>query len=321
MSEIDDKRLSDARKSAGQLWWGARDGPTSAHPTDEDYTGVAGLFVAEIKARSPVRWDDAKVAWLQKCAVTLAPRITSLWKQKHNRKKPKGDNDNTNASRRSATPSQLSTRSSLPAREAKSNAVPTLCTTTSETLPGVSTGANTRPEIDKESPGVVPRSNLVSKRPRSKGGALQKRVGFEDEMDDIPARHKTSLSTTLVERNIIIKIDGAEFPSPAGIVVGVAAIIADDCYFTASVDIRPAHLSWAKFCSVLTATDAACVIGGDTLYDAEDKMILRYENPRGVGGMKEIKDEADFHVAVDVLDYYAGYAGYSPLLVMRASWD
>ncbi len=108
---------------------------------------------------------------------------------------------------------------------------------------GVLTGANTRSEIDKESPGVVPRLNLVSKRLRSKGRVLQKRVGFEDKIDNILARHKISLSIVLIERNIIIKINGAEFPSPASIIVRVAAIIADNCYFTASINIRLAYLS------------------------------------------------------------------------------
>ncbi len=69
----------------------------------------------------------------------------------------------------------------------------------------------------------------------------------------------------------------------------------------------------------MTATDTACVIRGDTLYNTEDKMILRYKNLRGVGRIKEIKDKADFHIAVNILDYYASYAGYSPLLVIRAS--
>ncbi len=47
-------------------------------------------------------------------------------------------------------------------------------------------------------------------------------------------------------------------------------------------------------------------------------MVLRYKNPRGIGRIKEIKDKADFYVAVNVLDYYTSYAGYSPYLVIRA---
>ncbi len=50
-------------------------------------------------------------------------------------------------------------------------------------------------------------------------------------------------------------------------------------------------------------------------------MILRYKNPRGVGGIKDIKDKEDFYIAVNVLDYYASYAGYSPYIVIRAYWD
>jgi len=99
------------------------------------------------------------------------------------------------------------------------------------------------PEIDKESLSIVLRLNLVSKRARSKGRVLQKRVGFEDKINNILARHKISLSTILIKRNIIIKINSTEFPSPVDIVIRVAAIIADNCYFTTSIDIRLAHLS------------------------------------------------------------------------------
>jgi hypothetical protein len=48
-------------------------------------------------------------------------------------------------------------------------------------------------------------------------------------------------------------------------------------------------------------------------------MVLRYKNLRGVGRIKEIKDKVDFYIAVNVLDYYASYTGYSPYLVIRAS--
>jgi hypothetical protein len=68
----------------------------------------------------------------------------------------------------------------------------------------------------------------------------------------------------------------------------------------------------------LIATDPAYIIRGDILYNTEDKMVLRYKNPRGIGRIKEIKDKADFYVAVNVLDYYTSYAGYSPYLVIRA---
>ncbi len=68
----------------------------------------------------------------------------------------------------------------------------------------------------------------------------------------------------------------------------------------------------------MTATDPAYIIRGDILYNAEDKMVLRYKNLQGVGRIKEIKDKADFYIAVNVLDYYASYTGYSPYLVIRA---
>jgi len=108
----------------------------------------------------------------------------------------------------------------------------------------VLTRANTRPktdkespEIDKESPSIVPRLNLISKRPRSKGRVLQKRVGFEDKINNILVKYKISLSTILIERNIIIKINSAEFPSLVSIVIRVTAIIANNCYFTTSINI------------------------------------------------------------------------------------
>jgi hypothetical protein len=69
----------------------------------------------------------------------------------------------------------------------------------------------------------------------------------------------------------------------------------------------------------LTATDPAYIIRGDILYNTEDKIVLRYKNLRGVGRIKEIKDKADFYIAVNVLDYYTSYVGYSPYLVIRAS--
>ncbi len=112
------------------------------------------------------------------------------------------------------------------------------------------TRANTRPEIDKESPeidkespSIVLRSNLVFKRARSKSRVLQNRVGFEDKINNILARYKTSLSTILIKRNIIIKINSAEFPSLVSIVIRVAVIITDNCYFTTSIDIRLAYFS------------------------------------------------------------------------------
>ncbi len=54
------------------------------------------------------------------------------------------------------------------------------------------------------------------------------------------------------------------------------------------------------------------------MYNTEDKIILRYKNLRGVGRIKEIKDKADFYIAVNILDYYASYTRYSLLLVIRA---
>ncbi len=66
------------------------------------------------------------------------------------------------------------------------NPVPILYTTSSETLLAILTGANSRSEIDKESPSITPRSNLVSKRYRGKDRVSQKRVGFEDEPDNTP---------------------------------------------------------------------------------------------------------------------------------------
>jgi len=54
------------------------------------------------------------------------------------------------------------------------------------------------------------------------------------------------------------------------------------------------------------------------LYNTEDKMILKYKNLRGVGRIKKIKNKVDFYIAVNILDYYASYTRYSPLLVIRA---
>jgi len=111
-------------------------------------------------------------------------------------------------------------------------------------LLSVLTRANTRPKINKESPeinkeslSIVPRLNLVFKKAKSKGRVLQKRVGFKDKIDNILARHKIFLSTILVKRNIIVKINSTEFLSLVSIVIKVAAVIADNCYFTTSINI------------------------------------------------------------------------------------
>jgi hypothetical protein len=68
-------------------------------------------------------------------------------------------------------------------------------------------------------------------------------LGFGDELDNILARHKTTLSTALIERVIIVKINSAEFPSPVDIVIRVIVIITDNYYFTTSIDIRLIYLS------------------------------------------------------------------------------
>jgi len=54
------------------------------------------------------------------------------------------------------------------------------------------------------------------------------------------------------------------------------------------------------------------------IYYIIQKIILRYKNLRGVSRIKKIKDKADFYIVINILDYYASYIRYSPLLVIRA---
>lgn len=100
--------------------------------------------------------------------------------------------------------------------------------------------------------------------------------------------------------------------------LGLGGLVVDDYNRGALANVRPLDISFAKCKAVLKGIDAGCDVRGDSSYD-EEALVLKWEHPAENGDAKEISCDLDFHLALGVLDFYAGYDGRSVDLIMTAS--